>query len=99
MKVSGLQVSPAEIEATILIEPSNTVSDVAVAGVHLRTARTSDDKVPRAWIVLTEKGKELGEEKAKTAVSEWVQKCLSRYKWLRGGVEVVDEIPKNPTGE
>jgi len=67
--------------------------------VHLATARTSDDKSPRAWIVLTAKGEELGQEKAKLAVEEWVKKSLSKYKWLRGGVEVVKEIPKNPTGK
>ncbi|KIJ26177.1 hypothetical protein M422DRAFT_192574 [Sphaerobolus stellatus SS14] len=99
LKVSGLQVSPAEIETTILAEPSNIISDVAVSGVQLPTARTSDDKAPRAWIVLTEKGKKLSEDQAKTIVADWVKKCLSKYKWLRGGVEIVDEIPKNPTGK
>jgi len=29
----------------------------------------------------------------------WVQERLSRYKWLKGGVAVVDEIPSNPTGK
>jgi len=93
-----MQVAPAEIEDTILSEPSGIINDVAVAGVHLATARTSDDKSPRAWVVLTAKGKQLGSEKAKTAVEEWVKSNLSKYKWLRGGVEIVDDIPKSPTG-
>lgn len=99
LKVSGLQVSPAEIESTILTDPSNIVSDVAVAGVQLPTARTTDDKAPRAWVVLTQKGKEMGEAKAMVLIEERVKKTLSKYKWLRGGVEIIDEIPKNPTGE
>ncbi|KIJ42007.1 hypothetical protein M422DRAFT_255028 [Sphaerobolus stellatus SS14] len=42
----SLQVSPTEIEDTTLEDPSDIVSDVAVAGIHLPTARTTDDKIP-----------------------------------------------------
>ncbi|KIJ53944.1 hypothetical protein M422DRAFT_153797 [Sphaerobolus stellatus SS14] len=99
LKVSGLQVSPAEIQDVLLDEPSGLVLDVAVAGVQLTGARTSDDNAPRAWIVLTEKGKKIGEDSARKVIDGWAKKSLSKYKWLRGGIEFIDEIPKNPTGK
>jgi len=99
LKVSGMQVAPAEIEATIMAEQDGIVEDVAVAGVSLPTARTSDDKSPRAWVVLTTKGKQMAPAEAAKMIEQWVQKTLSKYKWLRGGVEFVDEIPKNPSGK
>ncbi|GJJ15948.1 hypothetical protein Clacol_010227 [Clathrus columnatus] len=99
LKVSGLQVSPAEIEQTIFAEPSRIVSDVSVAGVQLPTARTSDDRAPRAWIVLNSAGKALKQEEVKERINSWVQERLSKYKWLRGGIAIVDSIPRNPTGK
>jgi len=99
IKVSGLQVSPAEIEETLLDEPTGIVSDAAVAGVQTPGARTSDDQSPHAWIVLNDKGRILGEARAKTVIEAWVKESLSKYKWLRGGIEFVDQFPKNPTGK
>ncbi|KAF8523326.1 hypothetical protein BU17DRAFT_74985 [Hysterangium stoloniferum] len=99
IKVSGLQVSPAELEETILDEPTGIVNDVAVAGVQTPGARTSDDQSPRAWIVLNDKGRQLGEARARKEIEAWVKESLSKYKWLRGGIHFVDQIPKNPTGK
>ncbi|KAI0372226.1 acetyl-CoA synthetase-like protein [Pilatotrama ljubarskyi] len=97
LKVSGAQVSPTEIENALLAHPEKLISDVTVAGVS--GGRTSDEKVPRAWIVLSDEGQRRGEKEVVQALHTWIQKNLSKYKWLRGGIEVVDEIPKNPTGK
>ncbi|CDO76103.1 hypothetical protein BN946_scf184649.g29 [Trametes cinnabarina] len=97
LKVSGAQVSPTEIEEVLLAHPDKLILDVTVAGVS--GGRTVDEKVPRAWIVLSEEGKRKGETEVVQELHTWVQKNLSKYKWLRGGIEVVDEIPKNPTGK
>lgn len=32
-------------------------------------------------------------------LTAWSEENLSKFKWLRGGVEVVKEIPKLPTGK
>jgi acyl-CoA synthetase (AMP-forming)/AMP-acid ligase II len=100
LKVSGAQVSPAEIEAVILSHPSGFISDATVAGVS--GGRTDDEKIPRAWIALTASGKDKvsrmnekgynGKEEMMNIVKEWVKKSLSRIKWLRGGVEIVEEV-------
>ncbi|EJF63384.1 acetyl-CoA synthetase-like protein [Dichomitus squalens LYAD-421 SS1] len=97
LKVSGAQVSPTEIENALLANPDKLVSDVTVAGVS--GGRTSDEKVPRAWVVLSDEGRKRGEQVVVQTLLSWVQKNLSKYKWLRGGIEVVNEIPKNPTGK
>ncbi len=88
--MSGSQVSPTEIENALLACPDRLVSDVAVAGVS--GGRTSDEKVPRAWIVLSDEGLRRGEQAVVQALHSWIQKSLSKYKWLRGGIEVVDEV-------
>ncbi|TEB20120.1 acetyl-CoA synthetase-like protein [Coprinellus micaceus] len=98
LKVSGAQVSPVEIENCLLANPDKLIIDASVAGVQGH-GRTSDEKVPRAWIVLSSKGKKLGEKEAIRRLDRWIKKSLSKYKWVRGGYEVVDEIPKSPTGK
>jgi len=29
----------------------------------------------------------------------WTRKTLSKYKWLKGGIDFVDEIPKSMNGK
>ena len=90
LKVSGSQVSPTEIEDALRAHPEGLISDVCVAGVS--GGRTSDEKLPRAFIVLSDKGENVGAEKTKAEMVKWVEKNLSRYKWLKGGVEVIDAV-------
>ncbi|KAG1758293.1 hypothetical protein EDD22DRAFT_972261 [Suillus occidentalis] len=97
LKISGMQVSPVEIENTILAQPDKLIVDVSVAGVS--GGRTSDERVPRAWIVLSPAGVALGEKVVAARLDAWVQERLSRYKWLRGGIGCVETIPKSPTGK
>ncbi|KAH9932768.1 uncharacterized protein BXZ73DRAFT_101306 [Epithele typhae] len=98
LEVSGQQVSPTELsEAVLFAHPDRLVADVTVAAVA--GARPADERVPRAWVVLSEERRWRGAAAAVRALEAWVRQSLSRFKWLRGGIEVVDEIPKNPTGK
>ncbi|KAF8553033.1 acetyl-CoA synthetase-like protein [Imleria badia] len=97
LKVSGMQVSPTEIEETLLQHPEGLIIDVSVAGVS--GGRTEDERVPRAWVVLSSKGKALGATEVVERLDAWIREALSRHKWLRGGISVVDQIPKSPTGK
>ncbi|KAH7885512.1 hypothetical protein F5I97DRAFT_1810218 [Phlebopus sp. FC_14] len=97
LKISGMQVSPMEIENTLLSHPGKLIIDVSVAGVS--GGRTSDERLPRAWIVLSHAGKELGAAETIARLDAWVRESLSRYKWLKGGIGVVDQVPKSPTGK
>jgi len=89
-KVSGKQVSPSEIEDTLREHPSRFITDVAVAGV--KGGRLASLLVPRAWVVLSDTGKGQGIEAALAALDEWARSRLSKHKWLRGGLQVVDEV-------
>ncbi|KAL1714058.1 hypothetical protein EV715DRAFT_210390 [Schizophyllum commune] len=115
LKVSGAQVSPREIEEVVLAWRGEGVGggegegkglddlrvlDVAVAGVRGH-GRTADERVPRAWVVLDTQRTAAAPDTQRivAALHTWTRARLSRHKWLRGGIEVVGEIPKNPTGK
>lgn len=71
-------------------QPDRLVEDVVVAGVS--GGRTSDERVPRAWIVLSQAGKKKGAAATIKVLEEWTQRSLMKQKWLRGGFEVVSEV-------
>lgn len=71
---------------------------MTVAGVSGH-GRTDDEKVPRAWVVLSAAGrkkdresKAKGEQGVVDALDEWQKESLSKYKWTRGGIEIVKEV-------
>ena len=74
----------------LLVHPSNLLIDAAVAGVS--GGRTVDEKIPRAWVVLGPAAKGLDPQVVVRELEVWCQKSLSKYKWLRGGIEIVDEV-------
>ncbi len=88
--MSGQQVSPVEIENCLLAQPDRLITDATVAGVS--GGRTSDEKIPRAWVVLSIAGKKLGKDSVVKILNAWHKDSLSRYKHLRGGIEVIDEV-------
>ncbi|KAL5632519.1 hypothetical protein ACGC1H_005464 [Rhizoctonia solani] len=97
LKVSGVQVSPTEIEAVLKEHPNSYLADACVAGVP--SSRNDGELVPRAWVVLSPAGHKAGAKKVIAELNEWVQSQLSKPKQLRGGIEIVKVIPKNPTGK
>ncbi|THY18542.1 acetyl-CoA synthetase-like protein [Aureobasidium pullulans] len=87
IKVRGFQVAPAEIEAALVSHP--LVQDVAVIGID----GGEDGELPRAYVI--RKDNKLSE----TDIKEWSTERLARYKWLTGGVNFVDQIPRNASGK
>ena len=73
-----------------MAQPDGLIQDVVVAGVS--GGRTSDEKIPRAWIVLSQTGRKNGAAATIKALEEWSQQSLTKQKWLRGGFEVVAEV-------
>jgi acyl-CoA synthetase (AMP-forming)/AMP-acid ligase II len=89
IKVNGLQVAPAELEAVLL--KLDEVADAAVVGITI-DGRES----PRAYVVLQP------EWEGKIKESEIQAKISSRvakHKRLMGGVKYVKEIPKLASGK
>ncbi|WEW56512.1 hypothetical protein PRK78_001957 [Emydomyces testavorans] len=92
IKVKGLQVAPAELEAHLLSHPA--VADCAVIPVPDDSA----GEFPKAFVV---KSPSAGSDDAATiaAIQKHVKDHKARHKWLNGGVEFVDVIPKSPSGK
>ena len=69
------------------------IEDAAVIGIPDEYC----GELPKAFIVLKPgiKGsKALGEE-----IQKWVEERKVKYKWLRGGIEFLESIPKTPSGK
>lgn len=89
--------SPTEIENALLAQPDGLISDICVAGVS--GGRTVDEKNPRAWIVLSEAGNRRGAQETIKVLENWSKQTLSKYKWLRGGYEIIDAVSVGWFGE
>ncbi len=90
MKVSGVWVSPAEIESTLVEHPA--VAEVAVVG-----RPDKDDLVkPAAWVVL--RAGMAGTPELAQELCDFVTRRLPVYKRPRW-VEFVPELPKTATGK
>ncbi|PBP26693.1 phenylacetyl-CoA ligase [Diplocarpon rosae] len=94
IKVKGLQVAPAELEAHLLTHPS--VGDCAVIPVPDDAA----GEVPKAFIVKSASvGLEDNDRMLAREIARHVSEHKARHKWLKGGVEFIDVIPKSPSGK
>lgn len=90
----GLQVAPAELEAHLLTHPS--VADCAVIPVPDDAA----GEVPKAFVVKSSSvGLEDNDRMVQRDIKKHVEDHKARHKWLKGGVEFVDIIPKSPSGK
>lgn len=87
IKSHGFQVAPAELEGVLLCHPC--VADAAVTGVHVEDKGT---EYPRAYVVLVNNAQPL-------EVLSWFNDRVARHKRLYGGIVVVKEIPKSPSGK
>lgn len=92
LQYQGLQVAPAELEAHLLTHPA--VADCAVISVPDEAA----GEVPKAIVV---KSVSAGPDDEATveSIKKHVQDHKARHKWLKGGVEFIDIIPKSPSGK
>lgn len=85
VKYKGHQVAPAMLEALLVRHPA--VTDAAVVGVPDELA----GELPKAYVVASA-------EVDPEALMAWVAERVAPYEKVRL-LEVVDEIPKSPTGK
>ncbi|KAF1996050.1 4-coumarate-CoA ligase-like protein [Amniculicola lignicola CBS 123094] len=97
IKVNGLQVAATEVEDSLLEHPEGLVRDACVAGVD--NGRGDGSLFVRAWVVVTKEGESQGAVIVERKLDQWVKGRLSKHKWLTGGVEIVDSIPRTPSGK
>ncbi|XP_006461225.1 acyl-CoA synthetase [Agaricus bisporus var. bisporus H97] len=97
IKYNGFQVPPAELESVLLAHPD--IADAAVIGVESVKQAT---ELPRAYVVHA-RPEEVKLESQKQAFSQhvkmWIQEKVARHKYLRGGVVIVDVVPKSAAGK
>lgn len=90
----GHQVAPAELEAHLLTHPA--VNDCAV----IQVPDEKSGEVPKAFVV---KSPSVGLEESDRMLARQIQKHVeehkARYKWITGGIEFIDQIPKSPSGK
>lgn len=90
----GHQVAPAELEAHLLAHPA--VNDCAV--IQIPDERAGE--IPKAFVV---KAPSVGIEENDRVLARQIQKHVedhkAKYKWITGGIEFIDVIPKSPSGK
>ncbi|RDW86487.1 uncharacterized protein DSM5745_03129 [Aspergillus mulundensis] len=93
IKVKGMQISPVAIEDCLRQHPG--VVDVAVIGVpdYLAGER------PKAFIVPAKKPAEGEVEALFDDWDEFVQSKLTELHWLRGRYELLEALPRTPSGK
>ena len=92
-----IPVPPAELESLLLNHP--LVADSGVIGIYSEAQAT---ELPRAYIVPKAPIGDMSDADKKKMideVSQWVASKVSNHKRLRGGIVLVDIIPKSPSGK
>ncbi|KAJ2817224.1 hypothetical protein GGI24_005470, partial [Coemansia furcata] len=91
IKYKGFQVAPAELEGLLMDHPA--VLDAAVIQV---VDRAQETEVPKAFVVVRPGLNRTG---ITDNIKAWVTGRVAHYKALRGGVELVESIPKSASGK
>lgn len=94
IKYKGFQVAPAELESVLLQHPE--VADVAVIGIESKEEAT---ELPRAYITPS---RPLSSQEASSfalGVQDWVSQRVAPHKRLRGGIVIIDQVPKSAAGK
>ncbi|KAJ6448370.1 phenylacetyl-CoA ligase [Mycena vitilis] len=99
IKNKGLQVAPAEIEGHLLTHPS--IVDAAVVGVP----DVYSGELPMAFVVLQPALASNADidtrfaDELRASIFKHVADVKSKHKWLTGGIQFTDAIPRNPSGK
>ncbi|KAJ2116450.1 hypothetical protein IW146_001521 [Coemansia sp. RSA 922] len=91
IKYKGFQVAPAELEGLLMDHPA--VLDAAVIQVFDKAQET---EIPKAFVVIRPS---VTSEGIADDIKAWVKERVAHYKALRGGVELVESIPKSASGK
>lgn len=89
----GHQVAPAELEAHLLSHPA--VADCAV----IQVPDDSAGEVPKAFVVKAPAFADKPEDEVVKAILKHVEEHKASYKWIKGGIEFLDVVPKSPSGK
>jgi acyl-CoA synthetase (AMP-forming)/AMP-acid ligase II len=94
IKYKGLQVIPSELEGKLVDHPD--VEDAAVTGIWVEEKAT---ELPVAFVVLSRQAKDRDQKAVLDGIHAWLNERVSNHKRLRGGIQVLSQIPKSPSGK
>ncbi|KAG2753999.1 AMP binding protein [Suillus brevipes Sb2] len=94
IKYKGFQVAPAELESVLLQHPE--VADVAVIGIESKEEAT---ELPRAYITPSRPIFSHEASSFALGVQDWVSQRVAPHKRLRGGIVIIDQVPKSAAGK
>lgn len=95
IKFKGFQVVPSELEGKLVDHPM--VTDACVIGVWHEDQAT---ELPVGFVVLSQEAKSSSNTKEVISqIHEYINARVANHKRLRGGIVLVDAIPKSPTGK
>ncbi|KAG2217937.1 hypothetical protein INT45_004064, partial [Circinella minor] len=97
IKYKGFQVAPADLESVLHDCPY--VADAVVVSINDNRQNT---EVPLALVVLPSGTNMYNTEVVRSMSSKilvWVNERVANHKQLRGGVLVIDKIPRNAAGK
>lgn len=55
--------------------------------------------MPKAFVVKSASAASKLDDEISKEIHAWVEAHKARYKWLKGGVEFIEIIPKSPSGK
>ncbi|KAJ9138149.1 Acetyl-CoA synthetase-like protein [Pleurostoma richardsiae] len=93
IKVKGQQVAPAELESILMTHP--LVNDAAVCGTY---DEHGTSEMPVAYVT-TDVQDLRDQQRLKSDLLMHVHAQVARYKQLKGGVHIIPQIPRNPSGK
>ncbi|KAJ5965123.1 uncharacterized protein N7479_004999 [Penicillium vulpinum] len=94
IKYKGLQVIPSELEGKLVDHPD--VEDAAVTGVWVEDKAT---ELPVGFVVLSPQAKDRDQKAILDGIHAWLNERVANHKRLRGGIQVLSQIPKSPSGK
>lgn len=95
IKFKGFQVAPAELEGLLQTHP--LVQETVVVGIP--DPLDSGCELPRAQVALRPSATDDDKKDIEKTLMKFVEEHVAPYKKLRGGVRVVDAVPKSPAGK
>lgn len=94
IKYKGLQVIPSELEGKLIDHPD--VEDAAVVGIWVDERAT---ELPVGFLVLSRQARERDEKTVIAGINAWLNERVANHKRLRGGIHLLAQIPKSPSGK
>ncbi|KAJ3534679.1 hypothetical protein NM688_g7100 [Phlebia brevispora] len=94
IKYKGFQVAPAEMEAVLSDHPG--IADSGVVGIYSEVEGT---ELPRAHVVPSMVLLKKDEDAYIEHIHKWLEDQVAHYKLMRGGIVLVDAIPRSPSGK